>query len=187
MKKKLSLLLLVLGLALILAGDYYYGRRMDLRDKFLWLGLVLALGSFIWMMMIHSSTKDKFLWLGLFVAGFLMVDWLSPFVSSLSLRRYIAQHRTQLEEANGILSRTPGNVSVLATRFTGDSTQLTPAERERLADLQRSLGTDMIYKNNGKVHYELWGFLDDRISVTYCGDAMRVEEGMRPLEGRWYW
>lgn len=186
-KSKLHLILLAAGLMLILAGDYYFGRRMDLRDRLIWTGLAVMLASLVWMLVARTTAKEKYLWLILLVVGFLAVDWLSPMVSSLSLRRYIAQHRTQLEETNRILTRNPGEVALIDIRITGDSTNLNPEDRARLEDLQRSLGAEMIYEHEGKVRYELWGFLDDRIGLTYVEGATPAGEGLRRLEDRWYW
>jgi hypothetical protein len=44
----------------------------------------------------------------------------------------------------------------------------------------------MILKSKNGIYYELWGFLDVRLGITYWTKKEMPDESFRQLKGRWY-
>ncbi len=114
------------------------------------------------------------------------VNWLTePLLIDISYRIFIRQHERELFEANKILQNKRGDIWITRDSITDRNEELSVTEKQKLLKVREKVGVYMILKKDSTIYYDLWGFLDVRLGLTYNLDK-NLSSQYRHSKGNWY-
>jgi hypothetical protein len=178
---------LISGIVIVLLSFLFFGRQQEIYHFILVCGLLTSLVSFLWILFGKDSFRSKLFWCGVAILGMALVWALEGFFIDLSYRIFLHTKRQELASVNILLKDTPGEVWIM-----GDSIKERPLKTLSISDKEllmrdfEKLGVYMILKSDSTIYYELWGFLDVRLGITYGINGRLPEDHYRHLKGNWY-
>ena len=111
---------------------------------------------------------------------------LEPILIDTSYRTFIRQNENALTAVNQILAPKSGDIFISNDDIRDDSQLLTSSEKQRLIASKRKLGVYFISKSEKSIYFNLWGFLDVRLGISFWIDKSQPPSHYRHLTGAWY-
>jgi hypothetical protein len=176
---------LLIGIILTFISFLFFGRLQGTYQILLICGLLTALIFYLTILFGRSHFKTKIFWTVFIVICYIIKQFTEPFLIDTSYRFYISQNKKILTEINTILTNKKGDITILGDSIYKGS-QLTTLENAKLLEGRRKLGVYFISKSNSGIYYELWGFLDIRLGITFLSDKTKPDNNYRHITGNWY-
>ncbi|MFT3845932.1 MAG: hypothetical protein QM725_12830 [Lacibacter sp.] len=177
---------LIIGVVLTFVSFLFFGRKQDTYQVLFICGFVTALIFYFAILFGKGSLATKLFWTVAVVVCAAVQQLTEPFLIGASYRIYFNQNKNTLTEINNILIEKQGNITILNDSISkGD--QLTTLESNKLREGRKKSGVYLIAKSDNGVYYELWGFLDVRLGLTYFTGKTKPDSSYRHLTGNWYY
>lgn len=177
---------LITGIIVVFTSFLFFGRNNTTYSRLLLLGLLLSLLFFAMILIGKHSLKSKLTAVAIVIICMIAEQIVEPFLIDTSYSIFIRRNNTALTEINSILADKPGNISIFDEDIKDDSCLLTPLDKQRILESKKKLKTYMILKSSDQIYYELWGFLDIRLGITYWIGKSQPNAEYRHLTGAWY-
>lgn len=186
MIKKITRIGLCSGLFLTISSFLFFGRQHEVYQLLLFGGFFISLICFAAILRGKETTKSKLIWSAVLFVGF-TIHWLAePFLIKSSFLIYLNRNEVALTSVNDMLKDKSGDILILGNKITDDSNLLTQTEKDSLIKISQELNVYLISKSDDRIYFGLWGFLDNRIGVTYWTQSTRPEQNLKQLKDRWY-
>ncbi|MDX2279797.1 MAG: hypothetical protein NW218_09425 [Saprospiraceae bacterium] len=187
MAGKIKYIGLALGLFSTTISFLFFGRQNETYQILLFCGLFLCLISYLTILISKKTIKSKIV-CTLFVVLAATIQWLTePLFIKSSYLFYIKSNAEKLLIVNNMLEDKPGDIQIFNDTITDKSNLLTQAEKDSLVKFRQELNVYMIAKTDHGIYYGLWGFLDERIGLTYWENTEHPIEGKTKLKDYWYY
>jgi len=183
MKKYIGL---ISGIILVFISLLFYGRQQGTYNLLIICGLLLALISFIIILVSKITIKIKLVWSGIVIFSAIIQQFAEPILIDCSYRIYLNQNSRDISEINRTLLNIKGDISILKDTIIDKNDLLTIDEKTKLSNLRRKIKTYMIIGSNDQIYYGLWGFLDVRLGLTYLVNDSIPHGHLRHLKDKWY-
>lgn len=164
----------------------FFARRQVIYDLLLLGGLLVSVICFLSIILGKDTKKAKFTWASVVIFGIVAQFMTEPLLIDSSYRIYIKQHKDELAQINDILLSKPGDISVFRDSVHDEKNLLTVEEKSKLANAIQKINSYWIYKSGDRVYFGLWGFLDERLGITYWVGNEAPNPTYRHLSGKWY-
>ena len=177
---------LTLGLFSTIISFLFFGRQQETYQILLLSGLFVSIIFYLKILFGKETAKSRVVWtLVVLLAG--TIQWLTePILIKSSYLIYLNSNDKELVKVNNILKDKPGEIIILNDEITDKENLLTQNEKDDLIKLRQDLNVYMISKSKNGIYYELWGFLDVRLGITYWTKSEMPNESFRQLKDRWY-
>ncbi len=177
------------GIFSVLISYLFFGRLQEVYQLLSLGGMIVAGLFYLIILLRKGSARAKLLTTGILFLCVGMLWIVQPVLIKTSYHIYRYSHSRELAEINSILRSKTGQLTITHTEVRGDTTQLTNTEKAKLLALQKKVGAYMILKSEHTISYELWGFLDVRLGLTYHLDGRMPLGSHRAthLTGNWYY
>lgn len=178
--------LLITGIVAVMVSFLFFGRKHGVYDIILVLGIIIFCTSYLWIIVSNDSLKRKMFWTGIAVFGGVIHLMVEPILIKSSYLIYLAQHEQELAYINNTLRDKHGEIAITRDSVRAKATLINDQEKMRLLKAREEVGTYMIYKDESKIYYGLWGFLDVRIGITYSINGEKPDSMYHHITGNWY-
>lgn len=177
---------LTLGLFSTIISFLFLGRQQGTYQILLLFGLFVSIIFYLTILFGKETAKSRVAWtLVVLLAG--IIQWLTePILIKSSYLIYLNSNDKELMQVNNILKDKSGEIIILNDEITDKENLLTQNEKDNLIKLRQNLNVYMILKSKNGIYYELWGFLDVRLGITYWTKKEMPDESFRQLKDRWY-
>lgn len=186
MNFKAKYYLLIAGIVSAIVSFLFFGRKHNVYNILLGTGITIFCVSFLWIVVSKDSFKRKLLWTGIVIvcAGIYLA--IEPLLIETSYRIYLAQHEQQLVSINNILRNKRANIFIMGDSVHAKEAHISELESLHLLKAKEKVGAYMISKDQDKIYYGLWGFLDVRIGITYSLSGKKTDGMYHHLKGNWF-
>ncbi|HEX2532352.1 MAG TPA: hypothetical protein VHK69_01380 [Chitinophagaceae bacterium] len=178
--------LFLAGCASVLFSLLFFGRRQEVYLLMLLAGGLIACAAFVAILADRVSLRIKATWTAIALCLVLVQQWTEPLFIKASYVLFIRKNAKDLEAINRFFERKKGPVSVLRDTVFVKGEPLSAEEQKRLLEARKKVNVIGIYRLKQGVYYELWGFLDERMGITYF---YRKPNGPKPYQhitGAWF-
>lgn len=178
--------LLITGIVTVMVSFLFFGRKHNVYDILLLLGMIIFCISYLWIIVGNDSLKHKLLWTGIAVLGGVTHLLVEPFLIKGSYRIYLAQHEQQLAYINNTLRGKHGEITIYRDSVRAKGTPINGQDKMHLLKAREDVDAYMIYKDHNRIYYGIWGFLDVRIGITYSLSGEKPGSQYHHITGNWY-
>lgn len=187
MISKIKYIGLALGLFSTIISSVFYALQQETYQLLLVSGFFVSIIFFIINLFSKDTIKSKII-LTIVVLVAIVIQWLTlPFLIKTSFSIFLYKNNNELTLVNNILSKKTGFVSILNDKITDPNRILTEIEKDNLIKLRKKLNVYTIAKSENCIYYGLWGFLDERIGITYTLKNEKSNISHQHLKDNWYY
>lgn len=148
-------------------------------------GLLVSIVSFL-IILFNKGTRKSKVFCTLVVA--IVIQRLTePLLIKSSYLIFLKNNSKELKIVNHILSNKSGAIFILEDGITDKDGVLTQAQKHNLLKLREEMNLNMIIKSDNGVYYELYGFLDTRLGITYWTKMVKPNSAYNHLKDKWYY
>jgi hypothetical protein len=176
---------LTFGLLTVISSNLFFGRQMEIYLLLFVSGLLVSLIFYLVILFNKKPFRSKLIWT-LVILISVAIQWMiGPLLVKGSYLIFLKSNKAELSAINHILVKKPGDFTIINNQIN-DSTKFTQSERESIHILQHKINVRIILKTDDDVYYGLWGFLDNRIGVSYWIKRDKPDSSYHYLTGDWY-
>ncbi len=110
---------------------------------------------------------------------------IEPIFNRISFRLFLSQNEKVMDQINRILLPKEFEIQILKDSIY-DKNQLSANDKKLLKDLILKVDSYYISKYDNQVYYEIYGFLDFRIGITYKPTRSPNDNNLKHLKNNWY-
>lgn len=186
MTGKIKRIGLTLGLFSTIISFLFFGREQGTYQLLLFSGLLVSLIFYLTILFGKETPKSKIIWTLLIVLAGTIQCLAEPVLIKNSYLIYLNRNEKNLTAVNKMLKDKPDNISILNNVINDKMHLLSQTEKDSLVKLRQKLNVYIITKTDDGIYYGLWGFLDERLGITYWTKSEKPNVNYRQLKDKWY-
>ncbi len=187
MKNRIKITGLIIGLISVFLSFLFFGRQHATYQIILFSGLTVALIFYLTIVFGKSKNRTKALCTMAVVLAYGIQYVTEPLLIQCSFLIFLNNNSGELVLVNSILQNKKNDVFISKGSIIDNNNQLSDSEKQSLAHCRDETGAYMISKVDDQIHYELWGFLDERIGLTYNLNNTNIGHKLVHIKDRWYY
>jgi hypothetical protein len=178
-------IVLILALLSTIFSFLFFARQHDTYMLLNFGGILISIIFYLIILFSKDNIKSKLAWTSILVLAIFIEISSSSYLIESSYFIFLKKNYKELNEVNKLLENKVGEISVMKD-YINDNGALTEPEKIALIKLREKLGVYMIVKSDVEIYYGLWGFLDNRLGVTYCMTNKNINNSYRHIKENWY-
>ena len=178
-------IVLILGLLSSIFSFLFFARQHDTYHLLNLGGILISIISFLIILFSRGKIISKLAWTSIIVLAIFIEIFSSSYLIESSYFIFLKKNYKELNEVNKLLENKIGEISVMKD-YIKDNGVLTESEKIALIKLREKLGVYMIVKSDVEIYYGLWGFLDNRLGVTYCMTNKNINNSYKHIKENCY-
>lgn len=184
---KLENLSLLLGMAAVIGSFYFFGRATETYDKILLMGLIVAVLSYLVILVRRGSVRYKLIWTGVVVAGIAIQQASAGTLIHLSYSHFVKTNQTALLKVCAIMQAKPGYSIWSEDSASWKRNGISIAEGNEIEALVKDANISNIIKDSSRIFFRTFGMLDVSHGVFYYFSPPPAYIPLKSISGNWYY